>query len=149
MGLFSFVKNAGAKILGKKKEEVASPAEKAESVAELVHGLDLGIEDFSVSVDGDKAILSGKASSQEIAEKAILAVGNLEGIATVDSNIEVASEEDQADFYTVQSGDSLSKIAKEFYGNAMEYNDIFEANKPMLEHPDKIFPGQVLRIPKK
>ena len=45
------------------------------------------------------------------------------------------------------SGDSLSKIAKEHYGNAMKYPVIFEANKPMLEHPDKIYPGQVLRIP--
>ncbi len=50
--------------------------------------------------------------------------------------------------YTVQSGDSLSKISKHFYGDPMRYNEIFEANKPMLKHPDKIYPGQVLRIPK-
>lgn len=49
--------------------------------------------------------------------------------------------------YTVQPGDTLGKIAKEFYGNAMEYPKIFEANKPMLKDPDKIYPGQVLRIP--
>ena len=53
----------------------------------------------------------------------------------------------KATFYTVQSGDTLSKIAKEHYGDAMKYPVIFEANKPMLEHPDKIYPGQQLRIP--
>jgi nucleoid-associated protein YgaU len=49
--------------------------------------------------------------------------------------------------YTVKSGDTLSAIAKEQYGDAMKYPQIFEANKPMLENPDKIYPGQVLRIP--
>ena len=49
--------------------------------------------------------------------------------------------------YTVKPGDTLSKIAKEFYGEANKYNQIFEANKPMLKDPDKIYPGQVLRIP--
>ena len=50
-------------------------------------------------------------------------------------------------FYTVQSGDTLSKIAREFYGDAGKYPRIFEANKPMLKDPDKIYPGQMLRIP--
>lgn len=49
--------------------------------------------------------------------------------------------------YTVQKGDTLSKIAKEFYGSANKYQQIFDANKPMLKDPDKIYPGQVLRIP--
>jgi len=49
--------------------------------------------------------------------------------------------------YTVVKGDTLGKIAKEFYGNAAKYPLIFEANKPMLSDPDKIYPGQMLRIP--
>ena len=49
--------------------------------------------------------------------------------------------------YTVKGGDTLSKIAQEFYGDAKQYMKIFEANKPMLTHPDKIYPGQLLRIP--
>jgi len=49
--------------------------------------------------------------------------------------------------YTVVKGDSLSKIAKAVYGDAMKYPAIFEANKPMLKDPDQIYPGQVLRIP--
>ena len=50
-------------------------------------------------------------------------------------------------FYTVQKGDTLSAIAKRYYGNANLYMAIFEANRPMLDHPDRIYPGQVLRIP--
>lgn len=49
--------------------------------------------------------------------------------------------------YTVQKGDNLSKISKEFYGTPNKYQQIFDANKPMLKDPDKIYPGQVLRIP--
>ena len=49
--------------------------------------------------------------------------------------------------YTVKSGDTLSKIAKEFLGNANAYMDIFNANKDQLSDPDKIKPGQQLRIP--
>ena len=74
-------------------------------------------------------------------------MGNVEGVATVDDRISVVNPEPEAKFYTVKSGDTLSKISKEFYGDAMKYNVIFEANKPMLSHPDKIYPGQVLRIP--
>ena len=47
----------------------------------------------------------------------------------------------------VKPGDTLSKIAKEEYGDANTYMKIFEANKPMLSNPDKIYPGQMLRIP--
>ena len=151
MGLFTFIKDAGAKIFGGKtsaEKEAESEAAKSEKIAGLIHKLDLGIEGFSVSVDGDKATVKGSAPSQEVREKVILAAGNVEGIASVEDHIEVDDEEDQADFYTVKSGDSLSKIAKEFYGDPMKYPQIFEANKPMLEDPDKIYPGQTLRIPK-
>ena len=50
--------------------------------------------------------------------------------------------------YTVVSGDSLSKIAKRFYGEANQWRKIFEANKDQIEDPDLIHPGQVLRIPR-
>jgi len=59
----------------------------------------------------------------------------------------VENVEPEAQFYTVVSGDTLGKIAKAHYGNAMKYPVIFEANTPMLSDPDKIYPGQVLRIP--
>ncbi|MBX2846330.1 MAG: peptidoglycan-binding protein LysM [Saprospiraceae bacterium] len=150
MGLFTFIKDAGAKIFGGKtsaEKEAATEASKAQQIAELIHGLNLEISELSVSVEDDKAVLGGLATNQAAREKAILAAGNVEGIATVEDNINVEAPEPEAQFYTVQSGDSLSKIAKEFYGDPMKYPSIFEANKPMLTHPDKIYPGQVLRIP--
>ncbi|MCL4117489.1 UNVERIFIED_CONTAM: hypothetical protein GTU68_062961 [Idotea baltica] len=87
------------------------------------------------------------AYDQATREKVILVVGNSNGIATVDDQMTVEHVEPEAQFHTVVSGDTLGKIAKNYYGNAMKYPVIFEANKPMLEHPDRIYPGQVLRIP--
>ena len=87
--------------------------------------------------------IKGDAVSKEVREKVILAVGNVAGVAEV--------EDDSADhtvFHTVESGDTLSAIAKKTLGSANRYMEIFEANKPMLSDPDKIYPGQVLRIPK-
>ena len=48
----------------------------------------------------------------------------------------------------MKPGDTLSKIAKQFYGEPNKYSAIFEANKPMLKDPDEIYPGQMLRIPR-
>lgn len=157
MGLFDFVKEAGRKILGggsaPKPAPSAAPAEpqpdrhKAAELAKFVQGLGLEVTDLGIKVIGDTATVTGSVPSQQEREKVILAVGNTEGIARVDDQLEVESPEPEAVFYTVKRGDSLSKIAKEHYGNAMKYPVIFEANKPMLTDPDKIYPGQVLRIP--
>ena len=89
------------------------------------------------------------AKDQETREKVILAAGNVNGVAGVEDNMTVDLSQPPAQFYTVVKGDTLSKIAKQFYGNANEYPRIFEANRPMLSHPDKIYPGQNLRIPPK
>lgn len=94
----------------------------------------------------------GETADLATKEKVVLVVGNTNGISSVEDNITVAEveeieEEAMAQFHTVEKGDTLGKIAKEYYGNAMKYPVIFEANKPMLTHPDKIYPGQVLRIP--
>ena len=141
MGIFNFVKDVGEKIFGSNDEP------QAENIKENVEQFDLGVSGLQVEVQGDKVVLNGQAESQEALEKAVLAAGNTQGIAQVESNIEVASATGvEPVFYTVKSGDYLSKIAKEFYGDAGRYNEIFEANKPMLSDPDKIYPGQVLRI---
>ncbi len=151
MGLFSFIKNAGAKVfgIGKTTEEEAAEAavEKASKLTEAVRSLDLHVENLQVNVEGDLATVYGEAENQATREKVVLVVGNTEGIASVDDQMTTAVQEPEAQFHTVVSGDSLSKIAKVYYGNAMKYPEIFEANKPMLTHPDKIYPGQVLRIP--
>ncbi|MCP4203512.1 MAG: peptidoglycan-binding protein LysM [bacterium] len=163
MGLFDFVKDAGAKLFGGDDDEPKNTVEVREPSAEdvermqerkaasrlvkMVLGLGFEVEDLSIKVDDGVATLNGKVGSQGDKEKIILAVGNTEGIGRVDDQLEIENPEPEATFYTVQSGDSLSKIAKQQYGNAMKYPVIFEANKPMLTHPDKIYPGQVLRIP--
>ena len=162
MGLFSFIKNAGAKVfgIGKTTEEEAAAAAAAANAAEFkeealvarrleatVRDLELQVEGLSVFIDDDAATISGMAYDQATREKVILVVGNSEGIATVDDQMTVENVEPEAQFHAVVSGDTLGKIAKTYYGNAMKYPVIFEANKPMLEHPDKIYVGQVLRIP--
>ena len=91
------------------------------------------------------ARVSGMAYDQATKEKVVLVIGNTGGIATVDDQMTVEHVQPEAQFHTVVSGDTLGKIAKNYYGNAMAYPTIFEANKPMLTDPDKIYPGQVLR----
>ena len=145
MGLIDFVVNAGAKLFGRGKEEAAE--EKAVALTDFINQMGLKVEDLRVEVEKQLAKVFGRTSSQEEREKVILAVGNTDGIAQVEDNLEVATPEPEAVYYTVVSGDTLSKIAKNHYGDAMKYPVIFEANKPMLKDPDKIYPGQVLRIP--
>lgn len=151
MGLFSFIKNAGAKVFGIGKttaEEAAEVAvEKSGKLVKAVESLGFGVKDLDINVKEDTATIYGEAENQATREKVVLVVGNTEGIASVDDRMTTAVQEPEAQFHTVVSGDSLSKIAKKYYGNAMKYPVIFEANKPMLTHPDKIYPGQVLRIP--
>ena len=106
---------------------------------------DLGLDasGLNITVEGDQVKVTGDAVSQEMKEKVILAVGNVEGVAAVEDEVTGGDPV----FHTVVSGDNLSKIAKKYLGSANAYPKIFEANKPMLSHPDKIYPGQVLRIP--
>ena len=122
-------------------------AEKAAKLVDAVNALELSVADLNVSVDDDKATITGVAYNQATREKVVLVVGNSNGIAFVDDQMTVEHVEPEAQFHTVVSGDTLGKIAKSYYGNAMKYPVIFEANKPMLTDPDKIYPWQVLRIP--
>ncbi len=155
MGLFSFLKEAGKGLLSNKKQPAApTPEEKAKANQELAellrkeieeHGFE--VKDLVVDVDDDKVFIAGEVESQDVKEKIVLLVGNVEGVAVVEERLEVVAPAPEAQFYTVQKGDSLSKIAKQFYGDPMKYPIIFEANKPMLKDPNLIYPGQVLRIP--
>lgn len=158
MGLFSFIKNAGAKVFGIGKTDAEAAAEAAEaklkaeaaaaaSLQETVGDLQLQVENLNIHIVDDTATITGMAYDQATKEKVVLVVGNSNGIATVDEQMTVEHAEPEAQFHTVVSGDTLGKIAKNYYGNAMKYPVIFEANKPMLTDPDKIYPGQVLRIP--
>ncbi len=150
MGLFSFLKSAGKSIFGSKAKEAPAPEETFIDEAKLkqeIVNLNLPVDHFALAINEGTVTVFGDVEGTEVAEKVILAVGNVEGVECVDDRLNVLNPEPEAVFYTVQSGDTLSKIAKAQYGDAMKYNAIFEANRPMLTHPDKIYPGQVLRIP--
>lgn len=143
MGMFTFLKDVGEKIFG------GSEA-KAEELKKSLDAQGLDTNDIQVHVDGDQVVLKGSVKDQETLEKAVLAVGNNKGIAGVKTDdITVTAPANESVFYTVKAGDTLWKIAESQYGKGKgnQYNVIFEANKPMLKHPDKIYPGQVLRIP--
>lgn len=167
MGMFDFVKNVGKKLgFGDDDDET----KKAEALKKELDSHKLGTEKVDVAVKGDKVVLTGVVKDQSVFEKAVIAVGNTLGVSSVEAEeLKVVAPEsalklDTADmtalvkaaspakapvFYTVKKGDNLWKIAEAHYGKGMGASNtvIFEANKPMLTHPDKIYPGQVLRIP--
>jgi nucleoid-associated protein YgaU len=164
MGLMSFMKEAGEKLFGKGEakaaQEAAAAAPTPENVAALsaaagnaildyVRANNLPADGLDVSFDAPSATVTvaGTLPDQATKEKVLLCCGNVAGVAAVNDMLTVSSPEPEAQWHTVVSGDNLSKIAKKFYGDANKYPVIFEANKPMLTHPDKIYPGQMLRIP--
>jgi len=151
MGIFDFIKGAGEKVGVKDKEaqetEASQEAVMSGKLRRHLQGLKLQIENVNVAFNDGVATVRGKAASQAEREKAILALGNTQGVSRVVDEMTVGVPAPEAKFYTVLKDDTLSKIAKAQYGDAMKYPVIFEANKPMLSDPNKIYPGQVLRIP--
>lgn len=154
MGLLSFIKDAGEKLFGSGTAQAASaPADvnaaAATAIKTYIGAMKLDAEGLAVVFDGSSGTVtvSGTTNDQATREKIVLCCGNVAGVEKVIDNMTVKNPVPEAKFYTVVRGDTLSKIAKEQYGNANAYMTIFEANKPMLTHPDKIYPGQVLRIP--
>ncbi|HEY0883722.1 MAG TPA: peptidoglycan-binding protein LysM [Ramlibacter sp.] len=174
MSLFSFIRDAGEKLF--KKPEATAPAQApapaaaapaapaapqresvdvlnaraGEAIEAYVAQQNLGIQGLDVKYDGatETVTISGNAPSQEAAEKAVLCCGNVAHVSSVDNRLTVPQAAEAAQFHDVAKGDTLSAIAKKHYGDANKYHAIFEANRPMLSHPDKIYPGQKLRIPK-
>ena len=156
MGLFSFVKEAGEKLFGIKEAQAATAPSQQElneragqAIAAYVASQNLGVSDLRVSFQGPEGqvTVTGVAPTQAAKEKVTLCCGNVSNVTSVDNQMTVTQPEPQAQYHDVVRGDTLSAIAKKFYGDANKYPAIFEANKPMLTHPDKIYPGQKLRIP--
>jgi nucleoid-associated protein YgaU len=154
MGLIDFVRGAGEKLFGNKEKE---KADKEAALVRFVNKLGLPVQGLKIDLNDEVATVYGAVDDQETREKVILAIGNTNGIARVDDRITVTAPKAEAKqqvkpqaatYYTVVSGDTLSGIAKRQYGDASKYPVIFEANKPMLSDPNKIYPGQALRIPK-
>ncbi|MEO8485742.1 MAG: peptidoglycan-binding protein LysM [Betaproteobacteria bacterium] len=165
MGLIDFVKEAGEKLFGHGTAQAAmagakaDPADAAKSkqandaagdaIVAYIKSQNLSATGLTVTFDGASSTVSvfGVAPDQATREKIVLCAGNVSGVSTVKDMMTVDKSAPAAQFYTVKSGDTLSKISKEYYGDANKYMKIFDANKPMLSNPDKIYPGQNLRIP--
>ena len=165
MGLFSFIKDAGEKLFGGSEAKAAQPTSAAtptpqdvsalsktagDAIAGYINKMGLKVDALQVSFDAPSATVTvaGVAPDQATKEKVLLCCGNVASVAAVKDMMTVAdSGTAESQMYVVVSGDNLSKISKQFYGTPNKYTQIFEANKPMLSDPDKIYPGQVLRIP--
>ena len=162
MAIWDFVKDAGKSIFGKAEAaegkprsapqaSAAKPAQDPDTTRKVaalkaeLKALNLDKDDVHLTLRGDTVKIDSKGADRATLEKLILAVGNIEGIAKVEADLPADSP--QPVFHTVKKGETLSAIAKEHLGNANKYAAIFEANRPMLSDPDKIYPGQVLRIP--
>ncbi len=164
MGLMSFIKDAGEKLFGKGEAKAAQDAAAAaptpenlaalskaagDAIVAYVNAQGLPGHQLDVAFDAGSGTVtvSGQLDDQATKEKVLLCCGNVAGVEAVNDLITVAAPAPEAQYHAVVSGDNLSKIAKKFYGDANKYPVIFEANRPMLSHPDKIYPGQMLRIP--
>jgi len=138
MGIFNFVKGIG-KAVGIGNEAEGIQADIQSKLSSQVDSLGVKFEDGTVT-------LGGYVDNQAAKEKAVLLAGNVKGVEKVDDRLTIRPQEPV--FYTIESGDSLSKIAKEQYGDAMKWKSLFEANREVIEDPDRIYPGQQIRIPK-
>jgi nucleoid-associated protein YgaU len=158
MGLIDFVKEAGEKLFGRgqahaaartEAEVQAANAEAGDAILNYIKAQNLHATGLAVKYDGATSTASvfGVAPDQATREKIVLSCGNVAGVAKVNDMMTVEKSSAEAKYYTVVSGDTLSKISKANYGDANKYMKIFEANKPMLKDPDEIYPGQRLRIP--
>ena len=164
MGLLTFIKDAGEKLFGKGEAKAAQETAKqeptpvnvdaanrkaGEAIETYIRSQNLDATGLTVTFDGATGTVNvfGVAPDQESKEKIVLCCGNVSGVEKVNDHMTVDQSKPEAQFYTVVSGDNLSKISKHYYGDANKYMQIFEANKPMLSNPDKIYPGQMLRIP--
>ncbi|MEW8229817.1 MAG: peptidoglycan-binding protein LysM [Candidatus Thiodiazotropha endolucinida] len=141
MGLFDFAANLGKKLFGKDDD----PAEK---IKQQIEADNPGIKDLDVSFDDGKVVLSGNADSAEALEKTVLIAGNVQGVSEVTADAVTAPQQKaKVEYYTIESGDTLSAIAKRFLGKASDYPKIFEANREVIKDPNLIYPGQKIRIP--
>jgi nucleoid-associated protein YgaU len=168
MGFFSFIKEAGEKLFGSKEAEQAAAAAQSaaddaaakerldaancqagDAIQAYVEAQGLTITGLTVTFDATTSTASifGVAADQATKEKALLCCGNVAGVASVTDHMSVDLSEPEATYHDVVKGDTLWAIAKKVYGDGNKYPVIFEANKPMLSHPDKIYPGQKLRCP--
>ena len=140
MGMFDFIKDIGKKLF-------SSDEDAAENIKKHIEESNPGIRDLNVAFSDGVVDISGTANSAEAKEKAVLMAGNVQGVSEVRANnLNAPVVEQKVEFYVIKKGDTLSAIAKEYYGNYKEYPRIFEANREVIKDADLIYPGQKIRI---
>ena len=139
----------GASAGAAKPDVDALEANAAKAIRNYVASKGLPADKIDIDYDANTSTVtvSGTVPDQETREKVVICCGNVASVEHVNDQLKVANAGNPGEYYTVKGGDTLSKIAKQYYGDANRYSAIFEANKPMLSDPDKIYPGQTLRIP--
>jgi len=141
MGLFDFVKDIGQKLFDRDDDA-------ASKIKRHIDADNPGLEDIEVRYQGGVVELGGQAADQAALEKAVLMAGNVKGVSEVRiDSVTAPQATEKVEYYTIQSGDTLSKLAKQYYGKARLYPRIFEANREVIKDPDKIYVGQKIRIP--
>ena len=161
MDLFGFVKDVGRKLFNKDEEA-------AEKICDHILASNPGVEDLEVTYDNGIVGLTGRCTRPDAFQKCVLMAGNVEGVVDVyasglqpfvapkpeespvggpHQHAHPTPEQAREEYYVIQRGDTLSHIAKRYYGNANKWPEIFEANREVIQDPDKIFPGQKIRVP--
>jgi len=153
MSLLDYVKDVGHSLFG--NDDSA-----AEKIKEYLLADNPGIDGLGVSYQKGFVTLTGASKTWDAVEKAILMAGNVKGVGRVISNIVVAEDAATApaelggaaasgagQYYEIKPGDTLSAIAKHYLGDANAWPTLFAANREVIKDPDKIFPGQKIRIP--
>ena len=140
--MFEFLKDIRTKLFGSKEEA-------PQKLKEHIEADNPGVENLEVAMNEDGSVsLSGVAKDRDALEKAALMAGNVEGVEKVDvSGVQVQEDQPKkVEIYEIQKGDTLWAIAQKFYGDGNKYKKIFEDNKEVIKDPDKIYPGQKIRI---
>lgn len=146
MSLLDFARDVGRQIFD-------TDAEAADNIKQHLEIKLSGIRNVEVKFDDGVATICGDCDSKAVKEQAILLAGNIKGVEKVVADElnapEPPPEEAPAkdEFYEIKSGDTLGAIAKQFYGKSSQYMRIFEANRDIIDDPNKIYPGQKIRIP--
>jgi nucleoid-associated protein YgaU len=141
MGLFDFVREIGHKLFNRDEEA-------AEKIKKHIEASNPGISDLAVEFNSGVVSITGQAASAEAMEKAVLMAGNVQGVSEVKiDHLKAPPLQAKVEYYIIKKGDTLSAIAKQFYGKANEYPKIFDANREVIKDPNLIFPGQKIRIP--
>jgi nucleoid-associated protein YgaU len=141
MGLLDFVKEIGRKLFNRDEEA-------AEKIKKHIEESNPGIEGLQVEFKNGVVSIAGQATSAEAMEKAVLMAGNVQGVSEVNiDKLQAPPVQAKVEYYIIKKGDTLSAIAKQFYGKANDYPKIFEANREVIKDANLIFPGQKIRIP--